>query len=92
MTVNHVEGVIDVEGHGIGRRGVAGAIEIDHDPDQANKVSHRRRVLPARDGRLRTQIGAAVGQPAASELEPWIGAQPVEVVGVLVAAGDGKDA
>ena len=92
MAVNDIDGVVDVERHRLGRGLVAGAIEIDHDPHQANKVGQPGRVLPARDGRLRAQIGAAVGQPAASELEPRIGAQPVEVVGVLIAAGDGKDA
>src|SRR6266849_964114 len=45
-----------VERHRRWRGGVAGAIEIDHHPHQANKVAQGWRVLPARDGGLRTQI------------------------------------
>jgi len=41
---------------------------------------------------LRAQIDAGVGQPAAGELEGRIQAQPVEVVGILVAAGDRENA
>ena len=92
MAVNDIDGVVDIEGHGLGRRLVAGAVEIDHDPHQADQIAQPGRILPARDGRLRAQVGAAVGQPAASQLEPRIGAQPVEIVGILPAAGDGKDA
>ena len=61
-------------------------------PIRRMRSRRRGRVLPARDGRLRAQIGAAVGQPPAGQLERRIGAQPVEVVGVLIAAGDGEDA
>lgn len=39
MAVTYVESVVDIEGHGIGRGGVGGAIEIDHDPDQANQIA-----------------------------------------------------
>ena len=92
MAVNDIDGVVDIEGHGLGRRLVAGAVEIDHDPHQADQIAQPGRILPARDGRLRAQLDAAVGQPAASQLEPRIGAQPVEIVGILPAAGDGKDA
>jgi hypothetical protein len=38
------------------------------------------------------QIGPAVGQPPARELESRVAAQPVEIVGVLIAAGNGEDA
>ncbi len=92
MAVNDIDGVVDIEGHRLGRRRVAGAIEIDHDPHQADQIAQPGRILPARDGRLRAQVDAAVGQPATSQLEPRIGAQPVEIVGILPAAGDGKDA
>src|SRR5438876_823547 len=39
-------------------------------------------------GRLRAQIGSAVGQPPAGELERRVAAQSVEIVGTFVAAGD----
>ena len=45
-------------------------------------------VLEPAHGRLRAQIGAALGQPADRHLEGRIGAQRVAVVGVLVAGGD----
>ena len=43
---------------------------------------------PGRDGGLQAQIGSAVEEPPPGELEGCVAAQPVEVVGVLVAAGD----
>ena len=43
-------------------------------------------------GRLRAQIGPAVGQPPAGQLESRVAAQPVEVVSILIAAGNGEDA
>ena len=92
VAVHDIDRVVDIEGHRRGRGCIAGAIEIDHDPHQADEVAQRRRVLPARDGRLRAQIGAAVGQPPAGQLEGRVGAQPVEVVAVLITAGDGEDA
>jgi hypothetical protein len=42
-------------------------------------------------GAAKTQIPIRVRQPAAGELEGRIVAQPVEVVAILVAAGDGED-
>ena len=45
-------------------------------------------VLQPAHGRLRAQIGAALGQPADRHLEGRIGAQRVAVVGVRVAGGD----
>ena len=48
-------------------------------------------VLQPRQGRLGAQVAAGVGQPPASELEGGIGAQRIEVVGILVTAADGED-
>ena len=92
VAVNDVDRVVDVEHDRLGRRGVAGAVEIDHHPAEPDEVAQSRRVLPARHGRLRAQVRPALRQPPAGELEGRIGAQPVEIVGVLVAAGDGEDA
>ena len=57
-----------------------------------DRVLQRRRVLQPRQRRLRTQVGARVGQPPASEFEGGINAQGVKIVGVFVAAGDRQDA
>jgi len=46
----------------------------------------------AAQARLRAQIAARLGQAPAGEFECRFGAQEVEVVGVLVAAGDGENA
>jgi hypothetical protein len=51
-----------------------------------------RRATKPRQRRLRAQIQTGVGQAPAGELEGWIGAQPVEIVAVLIAAGNGEDA
>jgi len=40
---------------------LAGAVEIDHHAHQADQIAQGRCVLPARDGRLRTQIPAGIG-------------------------------
>jgi hypothetical protein len=90
--VHHVHGVVDVERHGRRRLGVAGAVQVDHGPHQPDHLAQGGRVLPARDGRLRAQVPPAVGEAAAGQLEAGIPAQVVEVVGVLVAAGDRQDA
>ena len=46
------------------------------------------RILKPRQGRLRAQVPAGVGQPPAGELERRIAAQIIEIVGILVAAAD----
>jgi len=38
------------------------------------------------------QILARVGQPTAGELESGIGAQMIEIIGILIATGDGENA
>ena len=45
-------------------------------------------VLQPAHGRLRAQLGAALGQPADRHLEGRVGAQRVAVVGVGIAGGD----
>ena len=92
VTVDDIKSVIDVERHRCGRGRIAGTIEIDHDTHQPDQVAPRRRVLPARAGRLRTQIGPPFGQPPAGQLERRVAAPPVEIVAVLLAASNGEDA
>jgi hypothetical protein len=92
MPVHDVDGVVDVQRHLGGWAGEAGAVGVDHGVGQANDLAQRRCVLPARHGRLRAQIMAAVWQATAGEFEPGVCAEVIEVVGVLVAAGDGEHA
>jgi len=92
VAVNHVDRVVDVEHDRLGRRGVTCAVEIDHHPAEPDEVAQVRRVLPARYGRLAHQVRPALRQPAAGELEGRVSAQGIEIVGILVAAGDGEDA
>jgi hypothetical protein len=44
MDMDDIDGVVNVERW---RGGVAGAIEIDHDPHHADEVAQRVRILPA---------------------------------------------
>lgn len=91
MAVNDIERVFDVEGDALGRRSIARQPQIDQHPTQAEDSPEVGQVLqPRACCRLRAQVRPAVGQPPAGELEGRVGAQPVEIVGVLVAAGDGK--
>ena len=92
MAVHDIAGVVDVERDGRGLAFVGGHPLIDERIGQPDRVFQRRRVLQPRQRRLRTQIAARVGQPPAGELESRIGAQKIEIVGVLVAAGDREDA
>jgi hypothetical protein len=59
---------------------------------QASQIAQVRCILPSRDGRLRAQVPAGIRQAAARQLERWIEPQPIEVVGVFVAAGNCEDA
>jgi hypothetical protein len=65
---------------------------IDQRIGEADRVLQRRRVLQPRQRRLRTQVGAAVGQTPAGELERRIGAQAIQIVRVFIAAGDRENA
>ena len=91
VTVDDIDRVVDIEGHRRWRVGIAGAVQIDHDRHQSDQIAQARSILPARDGRLRAQVTAGIGQPPAGQLEGRVGAQPVEVVAILITAGDGED-
>ena len=92
MPVHDIAGVVDVQSDGRRRDGVAGAVHLDHHPPEADQVAQAGGVLQPRDGGLAHQVHAALGQASAGELEGGIGAQVVEVVGVLITAGDRQDA
>ena len=92
MAVHNVERVVDVQNHRDGRLLVTPAPDIDQCVGEADDLPQRRRILPARDGGLRAQIRARVRQPSAGQLEGGIGAQPVEIVTVGIAAGNRQHA
>ena len=92
MAMRDVAGVVDIERDGWRRRGVTGAIKIDEDAAKLHDFAQARRILPTRHGRLRAQIVARIGQAPAGELESRILAQMIEIVRILVAAGDGENA
>ena len=87
----HIAGVVDVEGDGVRRARIAVAIDIDHSAGHAEHLAQGGCVLPSRHSRLGAQIVASVWQSAAGNLEPRVGAEKVEVVAVLVAAGDSEN-
>jgi hypothetical protein len=88
MAVHDIDGVADIERHRVRRRGIARAVRIDQRAGQRHDLAQGRRILPPRNPWRGTQIAAAVGQTSAGELERRIGAQRIEVVAVLLAAGD----
>jgi len=90
--VNNVAGVVDVEGDACGRFRVAGHPLVNEGVGQPNGIAQGRRIFQTRQRRLGGQIGAAVGQTTAGQLEGGIAAQAVEVVAVLVAAADREQA
>jgi hypothetical protein len=53
MAVNDIHRIVDIERHRCRWDCVAGAVEVHHHAHQADQVAQARRVLPARDRRLR---------------------------------------
>ncbi len=92
MPMHDIDGVVDIQRHGAGRTRIAGAVDIDHGVGQAHDLAQIGGVFPARYGWLRAKVTAAVGQASTGELEAGIGSQMIEVVAILVAAGDGEHA
>jgi hypothetical protein len=92
MAVHDIGGVIGVQRDGDRRAWVAGAVGVDHRVGHAHHLTQARRILPTRHRRLRAQIITGIRQTPAGQLEAGVGAQMIEVVGVLVTAGDGEHA
>ncbi len=92
MAVGDVAGVVNVERDATRRRRVRRDLLIDQRVGQADRVLEARRVLHARQRRLRAQIGAGLRQPPAGQPEGGVGARRIEIVGVFIPAGDGVDA
>jgi len=67
-------------------------MDVDRGAHQSDHLAQGGRVLPARHGGLRWQVAPGVGQAPAGELQARVSAQAIEVVGVLVVAGDGQHA
>jgi hypothetical protein len=92
VAVHNVDRVVDVQHHRLGRLLVAPAPDIDEGVAEVDDFAQRRRILPARDGRLRAEVPAGVGQASARQLEGRVAAQPVEVVAIRIAAADRQHA
>ena len=92
MAVHDIDGVVDVQRDGDRRAWVARAIGVDHRVGHAHHLAQTGRILPARHRRLRAQIITGIGQTSAGQLEAGIGAQMIEIIGILIAAGDGEHA
>ena len=92
VPMDDVAGIVDVERDV--RRGLVVARQplVDEGIGEPNGIAHRRRVLQPRQGRLRGEVRAAIGQAAAGELEGRVSPQRSEVVAVLIAASDCEDA
>jgi hypothetical protein len=65
---------------------------IDESRGEPRRLRPARRILQTTDRRLRGQWRAACRTATNRDLHEWIVPQPVEVDGILVAAGDRRDA
>ncbi len=90
--MHDIAGVVDVQGDGRGLAFIRVHPLVNERIAQPDRVLQRKRILQPRQGRLRTTIAARIGEPSAGELEGWIGAQKIQIVSVLIAAGNGEDA
>lgn len=72
--------------------GVARVVNVDQRAGQACQFAYRRRILPAAHRRLACQADQVVGQLAERELEPGVMAQSIEIIGILIAAGNRQHA
>ena len=88
VAVHDIAGVIDVQRHRLGRGWIAGAIDVDHRGHQLRQLARGRCVLPAAHRRLTGKTRARTRQLAQRQAKAGIVTQRVEVVGILVAAGN----
>src|SRR3954468_10689607 len=92
MPMHDIQRVVDIQRDRTRWPLVAGAVSVDQGVGHAYDFAKGGGILPARDGWLGAKIGAAVRQPSAGQLEARVGAQVVEIVGILVAASDRQHA
>jgi hypothetical protein len=90
--MDDVAGVVDIQRDGPRLARVAVHPGVDQNIGQSDHIAQPRRVLQPRQRRLGTQIASRVRQPPASQLERRIGAQMIQIVGVLIAAADREHA
>jgi len=88
VAVNDIAGIIDIQRHRLGRLGIAGAIDADHDLHHARQLACGRRVFPAAHRWLAGKTCARSRQLAERQAEAGIIAQSIKVVSILVAAAD----
>ena len=91
LAVGGIGGLVDVQRDGLGHAWERAAEEIDHRKPHARQIAPGGCVLQARQAGLAHQVIAALGQPPAGQLEGRIEAQEIQVVAVLVAAGNGEE-
>jgi hypothetical protein len=90
--VNSVLGVVDVEHNTTRHLFEAVAEHLDHRRHHALERGRAGQIFQPTDGRLRAQIGAALGQPPDRHLEGRIGAQGIAVIAVGIARRDQQGA
>ena len=90
VPMDGIVGVVDIENDAFGNTAKAVAEQVDQGVAHAPQRTPRRCVLQPRQGRLAHQIAAALRQPPAGQLEGRVEAQAIEVVTILVAAGNGE--
>jgi hypothetical protein len=69
VAVHNIDRVVDVQDNRPGWLLATPAPDIDQGVGQADDLAWRRRILPARNGRLRAEVTAAVRQPSAGQLQ-----------------------
>jgi hypothetical protein len=72
VAMHDVDRIIDVQHHRSGRLLVAPAPDIDEGIGETDDFPQRWGILPARDGRLRAEVPAGVGQASARQLESHV--------------------
>lgn len=92
VAVDDIDRIVDIAHDCFGRGGIARTVKIDHDPAEPNEVTQARHVLEPGHGRLARQRRATLRQMPAGELQGRIRPERIEIIGILVATGDGEDA
>ena len=90
--VHPVLGVVDIEQDAPGHLVEAVAEQIDHRRHHALECGRAGQIFEPADGRLRTQILAALRQPSDRHLEGRVGFERVTVVAVGIARRDQQGA
>ena len=91
LAVGGIGGLVDIQGDGLGHPGKGATEKIDHGEPHARQITPGGQVLQARQGGLAHQIAATFRQPPAGQLEGRVVTQAIQIVAVLVAAGNGKE-